>query len=341
MIREGTFERCTQLMAAVLGEGLEEIEERAFLGCASLRDINFPPRLRVIQDWAFKGCTQLTTVVFGEGLEEIGDVAFCSCTSLRKIVIPHRVRVIGDQAFDRCTQLRTVVLGEGLEVIRRSAFLDCKSLQKIIIPPRVRAISRYAFDGCTQLTTAVLGEGLEEIGECAFEMCTSLRHIVIPRAVTSIHDDAFKDCSQLTSVVFCNEIQEFLAAKSMQEWWNRGVHEKSMSTYSLLVRCNIPQRLCLLVRCWHDNVHRMLSRIPSISPEGLTAYFDSIDSTITIYEQYLRDVLMLLELAIWKSKITEPFVQNNDYSATDMRKKRRIDSVSNVTIIVPNVLSFL
>lgn len=192
--------------------------------------------------------------------------------------------------------------------------------------------------------------------------CTSLQQIVIPRTVTTIHDEAFKDCSQLTSVVFCNEIQNFLSAESMRGWWNQGLHEKSLLTYCFLARCNIPQRVSLLhIRNWQANIHEILSRIPTftsedtnthrgnifprriptISNESLDTYFGSIDSKITIYEQILRDARTLIELAIWKSKISERYVQKNEHSATNMRKGRRIDSVSMVTIIVPNVLSFL
>ncbi len=81
----------------------------------------------------------------------------------------------------------------------------------------------------------ILGEGVEEIRGKAFFECTSLQRIVIPRAVKKIHDDAFKDCSNLNSIVFCNEIEEFVTADSMRTWWNRGFHERSVTTYSFLV----------------------------------------------------------------------------------------------------------
>lgn len=58
-----------------------------------------------------------------------------------------------------------------------------------------------------------------------------------------------------------------------------------------------------------------------------------------------------MELAIWKSKITEQYGHDNHHNITNMHKKRRIDSVSKsqcrtdsvamVRIIVPNVISFL
>ena len=105
-----------------------------------------------------------------------------------------------------------------------------------------------------------------------------------------------------------------------------------------LVRCSIPEHLGLvLLRSWQANIHTLLKRIPSISPEGSDAYFASINSKLTDYEN-MSEAPMLLELAIWKSKITQQLGHSNDPHPTDMRKRKRIDSVSMVTIIVPNIL---
>jgi hypothetical protein len=122
----------------------------------------------------------------------------------------------------------------------------------------------------------------------------------------------------------------------MRDWWNHGVHERSLSTYNFFVRCNIPQRVGLVQpRIWQANIHGMLRRIPSISPEGLDSYFDFIDSKLSVYEN-LEEAPTSLELAIWKSKLSEV----NWPLTRGMRMQCRTDSVSMVTIIVLNVLSF-
>jgi hypothetical protein len=49
----------------------------------------------------------------------------------------------------------------------------------------------------------------------------------------------------------------------------------------------------------------MLRIIPTITAEGVHDYFNHvIDAKLTVYEN-LKDTPALLELAIWKSKITE------------------------------------
>jgi hypothetical protein len=80
----------------------------------------------------------------------------------------------------------------------------------------------------------------------------------------------------------------------------------------------------------------MLEHIPSISPEGLNAHVDSINSKLSAYEG-----LTMLELAIWKLKIEEQTDGVIDVLDADMKMGCRLDSLSMVDIIVPNVLSFL
>ncbi len=166
-----------------------------------------------------------------------------------------------------------------------------------------------------------------------------MREILIPSTVRAIDDSAFKNCSNLTSVVFCDEIEQFVGGDSMHNWWNHGIHEKSLSTYCFLVKCNIPKRCNLLpIREWQNSIHRMLGRIPLIVSEETDSYFNSIDSKLTEYEQYLEDdAPMLLELAIWKSQIKDPLSE----ITADLKMQCRIDSLWMVTIIVRNVLSHL
>jgi hypothetical protein len=223
--------------------------------------------VRAIKNCAFFFCTGLTVVIFNKELEEIESEAFSQCWSLEEIDIPNAVKKIEDCAFMTCQDLTAVTLGHGLEEIGAYAFEECTTLREIVIPNAVRAIRGVAFNGCTGLTTVTLGNGLKEIGAYAFNDCISLQHIYIPPAVKRIHDTAFKGCSNLTSVKFCDKIERFVTCEAMLDWWNQGLHEKSLSTYCFLVRCNIPERLSGLAKIgsWQANIFDMLRIIPTIS----------------------------------------------------------------------------
>jgi cobalamin biosynthesis protein CobT len=91
---------------------------------------------------------------------------------------------------------------------------------------------------------------------------------------------------------------------------------------------------------WQAIIHGMIKRIPLISRKSMKSYFDSIDSKLVHYE-HLKNAFMLLELAIWKSKISERFGQNVDSLTIEMKLQCRTDSLSMVNKIVPFVLPFL
>jgi hypothetical protein len=251
--------------------------------------------VRAIKDYAFCGCGQLRIAILNEELEEIGARAFDSCESMEEIVIPDNVRTIEEGAFYYCSGLTRVTLGDGLEEIGEGAFGCCESMEEIDLPDNVRTIKGWAFNNCTGLTRVTLGDGLEEIGEAAFRECTSMVEIIIPPAVRDIHDTAFDECTNLTRVNFCDEIEEFVSSDAMREWWNQGRHEKSLRTYSFLVRCDIPARVSgsKLVSSWKANINDMLTHIPTVPYGDMDAYFDTMDARITFYESW-REVPTLL-----------------------------------------------
>ena len=97
------------------------------------------------------------------------------------------------------------------------------------------------------------------------------------------------------------------------------------------------------------DIKNVLEVIPSIDCYALMTYFEYVHSMLVNYEhEYckLEDAALLLELALWKSKIDES-MQNNDLGqneqmddiTADLRRQCRINCGSDV--IIPNVLPFL
>ena len=247
-------------------------------------------------------------------LEEVGKEAFTSCTTLHEIKIPPIVRELKSMTFYYCSRLTTATLGDGLEEIGKQAFYNCYSLNhlnlnlnlnlNIVIPNAVKKIREVAFSGCSGLTVVDLGEGVEEIGEEAFGW-TALKSIKIPPAVKAIHGRAFYACSNLESVKSSQVIEDFASCEAMLVWRNRGVQETSLHTYCFLVQCSIPERVLDLARVssWQVNIHEMLRTIPTIATMALGAYFNSIDSKVSAYENLLSAAPMLFP---------EQFGLNND-----------------------------
>ncbi len=91
------------------------------------------------------------------------------------------------------------------------------------------------------------------------------------------------------------------------------------------------------VKRWQANIYDMLRCIPSIPT------IDSIEAKLSLNKN-LEETPALLEMAIWKSIITKQLVfggSNGNLTYDILKMQCCADFLTMVTIIVPNVLSFL
>ena len=183
--------------------------------------------------------------------------------------------------------------------------------------------------------------------ECAFDSCMSLPRIKIPKSGTYIHPRAFHHCPRLIEARYCDEVDQLVREASIESWWNHGVSDLALRTYSLLVEYGIPDRLSLIKATnWRGRIHSMLERIPTIESQCLKEYVHSIDSKLSSYER-AKDIASVLELAVWKANIITMVEQQCDLTNTcnstisyrEMKSGCRI--TCGATVIIPHVLSFL
>jgi hypothetical protein len=304
-IKDYAFDGCSRLPAGILN-GLDERRREIYLYTGQdasdiQRDvINVRVHLSVkaIKDRAFKYCEQLTTVILNDGLEQIGEEAFRQCTSLQHIMIPPTVKAIQRRAFYDCSRLTTINLSDGLEEIGKEAFQNCSLLQRIVIPPAIDVIEDRAFKLCLGLTSVTFNEKQKKISKEAFMRCESLQRIVIPPAIKAIEGSAFGGCSSLTNVEFCVDIEEFASSETMRGWRNQS-DRKKFYFHLFLVNRNIPERLGLVqVESWRASIYKMLGHVPPVSEKNrLDAYFDTINSKLTVYESLSEYLNLLLEVA--------------------------------------------
>ena len=73
----------------------------------SVTAYSIPEGVKEIRDHCFFGCAKLSYVQIPEGVTSIGNSAFSDCESLTSIVIPDSVTSIGDEAFSDCTSIKT------------------------------------------------------------------------------------------------------------------------------------------------------------------------------------------------------------------------------------------
>jgi surface protein len=117
-IMQEAFMDCASLKFVTLHDALDEIGDRAFKGCQSLRDVD-----QALED---AGCY---------GLTRIGDEAFAGCASLKKLEYDSGWWLtVGRRAFADCTGLTLVMLPDGLAELEDDAFEGCTSLKYVSMP---------------------------------------------------------------------------------------------------------------------------------------------------------------------------------------------------------------
>ena len=131
---------------------------------------------------------------------------------------------------------------------------------------------------------------------------------------------------------------------SLQEWWDRGVPSPSLSVYTFLALHEIPQRLGMLkAEKWRNDVLEMLRDIPShCYCCSMHRFCHAIHFRLEYYE-VLKNASSELELALWKSKITQHDQLVERKNTITLRTVQRSDLRMNcgATVIIPLVLSFL
>lgn len=219
------------VISVVIGEGIDEIGERAFRCCNQIETVQLPSSLRTIGESAFVVCKKLRTVNLPEGLEAIGKEAFGQCylltgitlpeslrelgnsafwyTSIQEIVVPSGVTALEGGVFQHCDYLESAEIQAPITELKGAMFANCVKLRNVVLPDSITKIGYSAFSNCKVLGSIDLPANLTELDTWIFEDCASLNSIVIPDGVTEIPDGTFCDCTALAEVTLPENLQCF------------------------------------------------------------------------------------------------------------------------------------
>ncbi len=195
-------------------EGVKIIDEYAFYGCSSMKEIALPDSLTEIREGAFEQCG-IIEISIPQNVKKLGVAAFFDCRQLKTITFGSRLTAVGREAFFGCRKLTTIIISENMTDISDGMFKECEGITKIDIPETVGIIGNSAFESCSGLTSAIIGSAVNGgssnglasnaarakkivVGTKAFLGCGNMKKIVIPANVTKIADDAFDGCLRLT-----------------------------------------------------------------------------------------------------------------------------------------------
>ena len=188
--------------------GVQYIDDYAFVGCSSLINLIFPDSLQLIVNGAFEYCNSLTSLTLPSSLQSIGKSAFRGCKSLSSLTLPSSLQSIGDSAFEECISLTSLTLPSSLQSIGNDAFRGCTSLRSVIGNQFYKVIGQMLLsaDGTEFIaywgenSEVTIPEGVQSIGDSAFEYCNSLTSLTLPSSLQSIGQEAFDYCDSLSTL---------------------------------------------------------------------------------------------------------------------------------------------
>jgi hypothetical protein len=153
----------------------------------NIKQVSIGESVESIADKAFLGKTDLETLFFNVNnisFITIGSEAFKSSGLVGAVSLPTTLTTIGSSAFQLCSKMTSVNFDELvlLTTIGVSAFEDCSGLNgDITLPASLMTIGSRAFHSCTSITSITFGSGSltsgGSIGNDAFTNCTSLTTI--------------------------------------------------------------------------------------------------------------------------------------------------------------------
>mmetsp|Transcript_13483 Transcript_13483/g.21007 ORF Transcript_13483/g.21007 Transcript_13483/m.21007 type:complete len:327 (+) Transcript_13483:90-1070(+) len=291
--------------------------------------------VKVIDERAFRNNPFLHTVEMHDGIDRVREEAFHLCHSLLYVNL-RRIKILDSFAF--ANSGLTHVDGDDLEIIRDNAFQGCDNLKKIAFSS-LRVIEPCAFED-TDLRELNLPE-VEQIGVCAFVSNSHLRRIAIPLKANLFFIDPLTDGSEIVDTAFsgCHinhvdligGIHETVSSLHMESWRNDMTHEINQINKTLENSYSSKHNTAV-IRWWLQSV---CSRIEHYKTEHL---------------KVLKAATVLLELALWKAKLSEKDedessdcakVKRIKIDVEDARSEARGSCGAGMNIIIKNVLPFL
>ena len=117
----------------------------------NLTDVNLPPTLTIIGNYAFYGCTSLVNINIPKSIITIGEGAFAYCSLLNEDINLPNCTSIGASAF-YSTKIKKVSNLGNITAINHHTFYNCTSLVEFTDPISNCTYDYNCFINCTSLT---------------------------------------------------------------------------------------------------------------------------------------------------------------------------------------------
>lgn len=127
--------------AIILPESLRMIGFAAF-GCLPISTMIIPENVEYIEDYAFAGSESLKEIKLSSNCNYLGKHAFYNCMNLIDVYLPPKIEIIEEGLFCGCESLEKIYIPDKVRSIKEAAFQGCLSLKKIRFPKNIESIAK-------------------------------------------------------------------------------------------------------------------------------------------------------------------------------------------------------
>jgi hypothetical protein len=175
------------------------IEDNAFQGATSLKEVKGFEDVRSLGQYAFYNCNQIAELNF-PNVTAINSYTFAYCSALSSLLIPKLETITGGYSFLRCGNLTSLSFPNATSVSGDHCFEFCAKLTLLELPnANMTSISGYFLASSSAFGTLVIkNELVTSIGRTAFYYNGGIPSISFPN-LTSTSYDVFTGCSRMTS----------------------------------------------------------------------------------------------------------------------------------------------
>ena len=220
-----SISECPNLRKVTISKDVDFIDMMAFANCENLEEVVFEEgsKLKEIGSNAFYYCTSIKEIELPNSLEVINYSIFNGCSSLEKLKTPF----LGERRYytheTTNTDVAAYLFGPGynfdhLEFVNikeihvtdqplydNVTFYNCRA-EKIIIDGDAllenESLGKNAFYNCVNLKSFTVPEGITSILDNCFMNCENLEEIILPSTLKCIESNAFNNCKSLKNVVY-------------------------------------------------------------------------------------------------------------------------------------------
>lgn len=238
----------SKLTELVIPEGVEEIDDAAFMYCPSITDVQLPSTLKTIGSGVFhisfyikkvkvasnsNYLTAVNNVLYSKDkkvlyfypaglnfttydlpseVEEIADMAFYGNQVLTSINITKdsNLTTIGYRSLAAMSALTSLSLDKASKLTNLGGYClsENSALLKVTFPESVTELSEYMLYKASSLQAVTFKGKYTTIPNGCFKDCNKLTTFTIPEGVTSIGDEAFAICNAMTTITVPDSVAE-------------------------------------------------------------------------------------------------------------------------------------